>query len=439
MSMDLTTSPDPGNVADATELHRYAEALLVSLAADGTVPDLPPGITDVPGYWLAPAVEALVLIMSGKDALEPLALASQLDERHTALFLCLALAVCGHGDRIHASWLGTAFGDLSEDRPVTPGQRALWLAAARGAYGPVGKIFVLRKLDAVAVPATDDRWLKALVPDAQETSVPPSLEAFPELAKVPAIERSLRASATLRRLRDRCDEITSTRQTGEVTKVVRGTVWAEDEPLAVLRTLAGQGGPEGPLSSLTGHLLQDLRPDADPHMAALALHVVAPAVKAAAESLVDEVREPPPDTLDVPILGYPVRLRPEGPDQESMAAAEQRLVTECVPKRGRPWLGYALLVVAVVVIGAGFVVSPPLALVGLIIAALGGHLLWRHRTKEHSDVRYVQSRAGKLTDLADKAVWALHEYARESEERAAAATRDLTEMTTLLRRGPRAA
>lgn len=439
MSMDLTTSPDPGNVADATELHRYAEALLVSLAADGTTPELPPGVTDVPGYWLAPAVETLVLILSGGDPLEPLALASQLDERRTALFLCLALAVCGQGDRIHASWLGTAFGDLSEDHPVAPGQRALWLAAARGAYGPVGKIFVLRKLDAVDVPATDDRWLRAIVPGSPETSVPPSLEPFPELAKVAAIERSLQASVTLQRLRERCDAITSTRQPGEVTKVVRGTVWADDEPLAVLRTLAGQGGPDGPLSSLTGHLLQDLRPDADPHLAALALHVAAPAVRAAAEALVDVVREPPPDALDVPILGYAVRLRPEGPDQESMAAAEQRLVTECVPKRARPWPAYLLLVLAAAVFAWGFVVNPPLALGGLVIAAVGGHLLWRHRIQEHSDVRYVQSRAGKLGDLADKAVWALHEYARESEERASVAARDLSEITTLLRRGPRAA
>lgn len=439
MSMDLTTSPDPGNLAEATELHRYAEALIVSLAADGTAPGLPPGIADVPGYWLGPAVEALVLILSGKDALEPLALANELDERRTALFLCLALAVCGHGDRIHASWLGTAFGDLSEDNPVTPGQRALWLAAARGAYGPVGKIFVLRKLDAVDVPPTDERWLKALVPGLPETSVPASLEPFPELAKVAEIERSLQASATLRRLRERCTEITSTRQAGEVTRVVRGTVWAEDEPLAVLRALAGQGGQEGPLSSLTGHLLQDLASDADLHLAALALHVAAPAVRAAAESLVEVVREPPPDTLDVPILGYPIRLRPEGPDQESMAAAEQLLVTECVPNRTRPWPGYVLLVLAVGVVVAGFVVSLPLALVGLLIAAVGAHLLWRHRVREHSDVRYVQTRAGKLTDLADKAVWALHEYARESEERASDAARDLTEVSTLLRRGPRAA
>jgi hypothetical protein len=437
--MDLTTSPEPKDLADATELHRYAEALLVGLAADGTVPDLPPGVTDLPGYWLAPAVESLVLILSGRDALEPLALASQLDERRTALFLCLALAVCGHGDRIHASWLGTAFGELSSDRPVTSGQRALWLAAARGAYGPVGKIFVLRKLDTVAVPAEDDRWLKALVPEEPAPRVPASLKAFPELAAIPEIEGSIRAAALLRRLRERCEDITATRQPGQVTEVVTGTTWPESEPLAVLRSLVGQSGPEGPLSSLSGHLLHDVRPDADPHLAALALHVAAPAVKATAESLVELIREEPPESVTVSILGYPVRLHPEGPDQKSMAAAEQRIVTEHVPRRSRPWLAYTLLVVAVVVFGAGFVLSPPLSLAGIVLGAGAGYLIWRHRSQEHADVRNVQARAGQLSRQADKAVWALHEYARESRERARTASEDLAELTRLLRRGPRAA
>ncbi|ETK30792.1 hypothetical protein MPTA5024_38440 [Microbispora sp. ATCC PTA-5024] len=439
MSMDLTTSSEPGDLADATELHRYAEALLVHLAADGSAPSLPSGVTDVPGYWLAPAVEALVLILSGKDALEPLALAAHLDERRTALFLCLALAVCGHGDRIHASWLGTAFGELADDRPVTPGQRALWLAAARGAYGPVGKIFVLRKLDAVAVPAEDDRWLAALAPEETQAEVPASLAAFPELATVPEIERAARAAARLRRLRERCAAITSAPTPAQVSEVETGTTWPEAEPLAVLRSLIGQGGPEGPLSSLDGHLLHDVRQDADPHLAALALHVAAPAVRASAESLLERVREEPPESMTVPILGYPINLRPDGPDQESMAAAEQRIVTEYVPRRTRPWLAYAVLAVAVVVFGAGFVLSLPIALAGLVLGAWGGFLLWRQRTQEHADVRTVQARAGELSEQAEKAVWALHEYAREFQTVAEAAAEDVAELTRLLRRGPRAA
>src|SRR5690606_32273462 len=170
--------------------------------ADGTAPEPPPGVTDVPDHWLAPAVAALVRIMAGEDAHEAVERASRLDAERTALFLCLALAVCGLGDRVHASWLGTAFGELAADRPVTPGQRALWLAAARGAYGPVGKIFVLRKLDATAVPAEDERWLKALVPAEPEVTAPPSLDGFSELADLPEIARSLKAAATLRRLRE---------------------------------------------------------------------------------------------------------------------------------------------------------------------------------------------------------------------------------------------
>ncbi|MBP2705626.1 hypothetical protein JOL79_17575 [Microbispora sp. RL4-1S] len=443
-------------------MHRYAEALLVNLAAEGSPPELPPGVTDVPDYWLGPAVEALVLILSGRDALEPLALAAQLDERRTALFLCLALAVCGHGDRIHASWLGTAFGELAEDAPVTSGQRALWLAAARGAYGPVGKIFVLRKLDAVAVPPQDDQWLRALVSDvpaasgdsgvpgfsspsgdsglpAETAPPPPSLEPVPELAAVPEIQRSILASAQLRRLRERCEAITTSRAPGQISEVATGNIWPEAEPLAVLRSLVGQGGPEGPLSSLSAHLLHDVRPEADPHLAALALHVAAPAVKAAAESLLELVRQEPPDEVTVPVLSYQIKLRPEGPDQASMAAAEQRIVAECVPRRGRPWLAYVLLVLAVVVFGVGFVTSLPLAVVGLAVGAFGGFRLWQHRTQEHADVRFVQSRAGQLAEEAEKAVWALHEYARESHERARAAEEDLTELTRLLRRGPRAA
>ncbi|GAA4599259.1 hypothetical protein GCM10023194_78840 [Planotetraspora phitsanulokensis] len=437
--MDLTTSPDPGSKADATELHRYAEALLVSLSADGNAPSLPPGVTDVPGYWLAPAVEALGLIISGQDALEPLALAAELDEQRTSLFLCLSLAVCGLGDRIHASWLGTAFGELSNDRPVTSGQRALWLAAARGAYGPVGKIFVLRKLDAVVVPPEDELWLKALVPDEPTPVVPTSLDGFPELAAVPEIATSAQAVARLRRLRERCSEITSAPRPAEVSKVVSGTVWTDDEPLAVLRSLAGQETTEGPLSSLSGHLLHDVRPVADPHLAALALHVAAPAVKAAAESLVETIQAPPPGSVTVPILGYPITLSADGPDQLSMTSAEQRIVTDCVTQGSTPWPGYLVGAVAAVVFVVGFVVSFLLTVAGAALGGWSGYLVWRHRMREQADLRRVQARVGELSDAAERGVRTLREYGKEAAARSETAAEDLAELCRVLRRGPRAA
>ncbi|WP_433357576.1 hypothetical protein ACQP25_42645 [Microtetraspora malaysiensis] len=437
--MDLSKNPDIAGLADTTELHRYAEALLVHLAADGSAPSLPPDVADVPGYWLAPAVQALTLTLAGEDAIDPLSRAAGLDEGRTALFLCLALAVAGHGDRIHASWLGTAFGDLSDDRPVTSGQRAVWLAAARGAYGPVGKIFVLRKLDAVAVPAGDERWLEALVPDEPAPVVPQALTGFPQLAELSEICGPVRAANRLNRLRERCAEITASRQPATASKIVTGSVWPDAEPLAVLRTLIGQDGHEGPLSSLRGHLLQDVQSGAEPHLAAIALHVAAPAVKEAAETLLRAAQEPPPDTMTVPVLGHPVILRPKGPDRDSMHAAEHGIVTESVPERRGNWLGYLLIAIGVVLLGVGFAISLAAPLAGVAVAVWGGFLLWRRRVQEQADLDRVQARLAELHETAEGAVWALHEHARESMKRADAAAEDFTELTRLLRRGPRAA
>ena len=54
--------------------------------------------------------------------------------------------------------------------------------------------------------------------------------------------------------------------------------------MAVLSALTGAPGPEGPLSSLNGHLLDDLRPGADPYLAVLALHVAAGGADNAAQT-----------------------------------------------------------------------------------------------------------------------------------------------------------
>jgi hypothetical protein len=437
--MDLTAGPDLSGLIDATQLHRYADALINHLATEGTAPRPEPGITDVPGYWLAPAIDALTLIMTGKDALEPLTRAARHDERRTALFLCLALAISGQGDRVHASWLGTAFGDLSADRPVTSGQRALWLAAARGAYGPAGKIFVLRKLDAVAVPSQSEpeRWLKSLLPGEPAVVVPPSLVDYPELAEVAALGGPAQAADRLARLRGRCIEITSPRKPSDGPDTGSGR--ADPEAVAVLRALINPQAKEGPLTSLTGHLLNDVQPGADPQLAALALHVAAPVIRSAAQSLAQATQEMPPTEVTVRILGHPIKLRPEGPDAESMAIAEQRIAAESVPKRQGPQLAYALIAVGVVLLGASFVTVLPLAILALAAGAAGGYLLWQRHVQQQSDAEYVAGQLYELKELADRAVWALHDYARETPRRAAAASNDLAELNRLLRRGPRAA
>ncbi|GAB1820892.1 hypothetical protein HerbRD11066_40560 [Herbidospora sp. RD11066] len=437
VSMDVSARSGSSGHADTTELHRYAEALLVHLAADGTAPPLPPGSIEVPGYWLSPAVRALVRILAGDDAMEPLSEAAQLDGAKTALFLCLALAVCGHGDRIHASWLGTAFGDLSAERPVGSGQRALWLAAARGAYGPAGKIFVLRKLDVVDVPRDDDVWLKALVPAEPGLVVPPSLNDFPELAQIPALGGPVQAAARLARLRHRCEEITSVPPPSGALPQGRA-VWPDTEPMAVLSALTGSPEAEGPLSSLNGHLLDDLKPGADPYLAALALHVAAPAIGTAAAHLADRTEGDQPETLVLPILGHSITLRPDGPDPEAMTDAERRIMAGYIPRRPSPMPGYLAAVGGLVVFTLGFVFSLILAVVGVGLGAFGAWLLWRFRVREKADLALVNAQLAELHELASSAVWALHEYAREAKTRRDQAMADVAEITRLLKRGPRA-
>ncbi|MEV0623584.1 hypothetical protein AB0I81_60425 [Nonomuraea sp. NPDC050404] len=429
-------------------MHRYAEALLAHLAAKATAPPAAPSFSDVPGYWLPPAVEALVALLAGDDPLEPLSRAAGRDQQQTALFLCLALAVSGQGSRIHASWLGTAFGELSLDHPVSHGQRSLWLAAARGAYGPAGKIFVLRKLDALAVQehADPEKWVQALVPGEPAVVVPPSLVDFPEMAEIPELAKPAVAAARLARLRGRVAEITSARQAEHDSSAPLdnssgspAATWAENEPLAVLRSLIGQGGPAGPMASLSSYLLDDLRPGADPHLAAIALHVAAPILRGMAEELEADSRLEAPDTLTVPLLGHPIVLRPEGADEASLAAAEELIVTEGVVPRGRPWAAVVLIVAGVAcLIGAAFA-TRVLAAAAVAMIGLAGWQLWQRRKLAEADARYVAGQVSELKELAEGAVWALHAYARESATRATQAAEDATELIRLIRRGPRAA
>ncbi|MET8159171.1 hypothetical protein ABZT47_22615 [Sphaerisporangium sp. NPDC005289] len=540
---------------DLSELQRYAEALITQLAADGTAPPAPPSVLDVRGHWLAPAIEALLLILSGEDALDPLTRAAQLDQANTALFLCLSLAVSGHGDRIHASWLGTAFGELSTDRPVEPGQRALWMAAARGAYGPAGKIFVLRKLDAAAVPSTaePDRWLTALVPGdpppaatapsstpadtgsppngaasptptnatpapngtpspqssaaspssdaaqppstatspstdaasppvspaspssgttspssdtasaptgtapaspagssaastpsqaaaaspeavAQALAESPALSALPALAEVSELTRPVQAAARLARLLERCAEITATRPAA-TPRPDRPGPWPDTEPVTVLRALIGFEDP-GPLGSLTSHLLEDVRSGSDPHLAAIAFHVAAPVVRAAAEDLAQATRVTPPDEIIVPIHGHDVILRPEGADEGTLTGAEAKIRAEGAARLSGRWLVYAPALLPIVAVVLAFTVSELFAVAGLVLGGVAGYILWRRSVREQAEARRVETEITQLREQAEAAMWALHDYAREAGERADKASENLTALSRLLRRGP---
>jgi hypothetical protein len=162
-------------------------------------------------------------------------------------------------------------------------------------------------------------------------------------------------------------------------------------------------------------------------------------VDAVAEELEADSRLEPPATLTVPLLGHRIHLRPEGPDQASLAAAEESILTEGMVPRGRPWAALVLIVAGVACLVGAALGTRLLAAAAVAMIGLAGWQLWQRRKLVEADARYVTGQVNELKELAEGAVWALHAYAREAETRAKQATEDAAELTRLIRRGPRAA
>ncbi|MGW4799201.1 hypothetical protein ACWEPC_42970, partial [Nonomuraea sp. NPDC004297] len=158
-----------------------------------------------------------------------------------------------------------------------------------------------------------------------------------------------------------------------------------------------------------------------------------------AEELEADSRLEPPETLTVPLLGHRIHLRPEGPDHTSLAAAEEAILTEGMVPRGRPWAAVVLIVAGLACLVGAALGPRLLAAAAVAMIGLAGWQLWQRRKLIEADARYVTAQVSELRELADGAVWALHAYAREAETRAEQATEDSTELTRLIRRGPRAA
>lgn len=159
------------------ELALYQDAGLVRLRVrrllDGD-PDLSTPLDDVPGYWLAPAADALAAWAAGRDAERSLAEAARRDAVRTAVFVVLARPSAAE------PYLETAFPALGETATVA--QRAVWTACASGAYGDPGRRLAARRVADLftALPAERRsaevrRWTADL--DGKPPKLPPALRS----------------------------------------------------------------------------------------------------------------------------------------------------------------------------------------------------------------------------------------------------------------------
>jgi len=118
--------------ADAAAARRYARDIVALLAAgprDDTGPPIVP--TDVPSYWLPPAVRAVVARTSSDDAEadELVDVARGRDPERTDRF---GFSPCWPVSCVVPTWANGLESQLSRTAKVTSIQRALWTAVAEG-------------------------------------------------------------------------------------------------------------------------------------------------------------------------------------------------------------------------------------------------------------------------------------------------------------------
>lgn len=433
--------------ADAAEVRRHAGQVLSALASDETPPA--PG-RDVPAYWLGPAVEAVRGLAAGTPDEGVLANAMALDERRTSIFLCLALAALGRRNEVRAQWLDTAFGKLAADGTITRAQRALWTTAARGGFGTEGADAIVTRLK-VPSTAAPQRWAGHV--ENRAAKVAATGPSFKEIAN------QAKARAQLSRLRSAVEAITDDTSVLEPDRDLAYAAGDKPDPdstSAVLRQLISEGSePErGPLArvaelqsqvsenapptgggiddsagSIDELLAADLGNADEPHLAVTALRVVATGVLADAEVLAQTASLSSPDKVSTELEWRPVTLLPDGPERQSLAAAEAAIASTVQPLSVRDLRGPLALGATGLVVGIGLGLTHPFWIfAGAVILATAAYGFWSARKKRAGEQADTVARIARLRKQADEGVAELAAYRAGQEDRVAAASADLDEL-----------
>ena len=244
--------------ADAAAARRYARDIVALLAAgprDDTGPPIVP--TDVPSYWLPPAVRAVVARTSSDDAEadELVDVARGRDPERTDRFLTLLAGVLRRADLANG-----LEAQLPRTAKVTSIQRALWTAVAEGRYGDGASDVFVRRLRA-AVASTDGRarrpWWRASTRHAWR-SVTSGSRGSPRCASptCPSATSSRCSPKTSRARTTRCGRSRSTSSAGRSWSTWRAVSTHRVTPppeakvtvgpsVAVAVTSSGVGTPRG--------------------------------------------------------------------------------------------------------------------------------------------------------------------------------------------------
>lgn len=439
--------------APALVRHWAREAITAVVDAGKPVEHLPSPAADVDGYWLGPAVQALVALVRGEDAAAALALAQQRDQRRTALLLTCGLVLGGRPE-LAERWLADALGRLSPGTQVTVAQRALWIVFAGGGFGSAGEAVLRLRLTELVDALTREQeeaeceaW-RGLVSGLSDTGVrlPEAVRADPSAQA--SVTGSLSAGARLAALRELCSAEEPERQALDdaaaevLTEVLHGLVdegTPEEAPLlrrtvelrATIEDGAGAASPRA-WDGEAGDPAELLRVDAEdtgrPALAAAARYAGRRRLLDAATELAEATAITPPASVTVPVPGgHELRVGRSGADGWDLTRVrseiEERPVVD--PVKDKITVGLAIgggaLCLPVLAWPNGLAVLSVLAGVGLLITA---GVRWHRERGARADRIYRRdadlARLDQQVEQAGAQLNEVHQRVSETRERAIA-------------------
>jgi hypothetical protein len=367
--------------ADAAAARRFARDLAQQLlGADApSAPPAPPN--DLPGYWLTPAVKAVIAdVFPGTgDAAALTAEARRRDDESADLFALLVDALRGRaadaGDRVDR-WMPTG-------EAIDRTQRAVCDAVASGRFGELSRTRLIDRLRSLVPPpdATGDERAAHLAAALGIGAVAGSpdqaadqLDDLRRLVAAPTSEADAGANAAIAFRDDPLAELLAV----VINEGAPGESPVLQRMSSIRQSLAAVGVPGAPplqssrddAGDVWRFLAESLREGASAPRRELAQAVLAPWLRARADRLLEVASAAADASVSITVAGRPVVVGATGPVEDGWAPP-------AVDSGGstRSWMrtaAVAAAVLAVIVAVAALVVAPLLWLVAVALAGAAG-------------------------------------------------------------------
>jgi hypothetical protein len=394
-------------------------------------------VTDADGYWLAPALVALRGVADGAVDLAALSLAKARDPLRTNAFHVLLAATLGGG----LPSFSDVTGSFASAMPMY--QRAIWLLAADGHFGPEGWDRCASLLSVVVDDSLSDT-IRSVAGSRTSVQVPKELDGGGDLAT------ALQACERLTALRSWVTEALAGHTgepSGAVDPLVRQSLDLlvdEGSPVELpllarereLRAvIEGRSAASGTWDSPAGTALDLVRSDLSaeqPERRAMAVRASAAVVLSVAAKLEAAARTEPPESLAVRTRFGPVTITPTAPDQASLSKAIETADRISVVESQRRMVAYGAAAAAVVFVVLGIVAGWGWMVVTLAAAGVGLYQ-WLTDAKERRDAAAlaVLGKESLREDVANR-VEVFAKSRRDLQDRQVRVTEDMAALREVL-------